>query len=949
MKLFNLGSFLVIFLSIVMFGCTRADRKTSSFSVSIPQKIQAQKVSALTESEERTLTHLIINVSNGDKLLKTQTWDSCRRCKTPTPIPLKVDLGDFESGPDRVVQILGVYEGGSGGSFYYGEEQKSFEGAQVELSIALKAIAASTMKQGRITGRYMTSPNGGPTGDVEIRFLPPGRKSMLLMTSPIVNGWFNFMIFSDIQFSYDIRESSGAMTSMFKDVNLNSSVFTDITSKPLARIEIPANQKTRYDENNNPTLETSDAESVVVGWFGDSASISGKKICYPTSRVAIEGRKLPTSSTESLYWDPLAAAGPTVVTVKGGTGYVTTPPQGCADSDRYNTALMFDAKRVDMGHDGFAGVQGSFRAMRVGSNSDSYDTLTSVTSDSVPATPTMTVAMKLLPGVTASLFDGFNVYKTIDPNFEWHGDGVPCAQLAENKIEGFTKVSHFGLSNSSPEFSFNFQAVITNNNPDVKMIAVCPYKGTTHYSGGVFLRSHSLYPQQQNNNTCTVNCGGPNTNPNNPPVQLRISKYFPRTLHTGGCTSFNAYFVDANGNRTGSSSVPVSFQIKNAGSILTMYNSNDWNCSNTPLGPLATIQPGSGDFFFNINLPAAQASLLLELSPLPVGFSANPTTATTYDYRNPNSTSAKRVSFVGTTMFPGGVCAPFVIQVTNYQGQVKTADANWTLTRSSTNLNPAFKIYDSESCGTEITNLTFSSGAIASKTIWGKFDSAATNTHADVIYSSSTHQIDEGGFSAIKSEIIANASPSGFAVMATHFKEGICQPFFIQPMHDGPNPQDKFPVVAPANISNVNLSITQISPNTGAAGGFYTNADCSTALSTFTFLSGHSVRLLYFKSSSPINGNFHITATGFSPSQSQYYMQEDLATKLELTLLDSSLLEGGICVPLILNPKNDANQLSKFSPGRAITFSTNQGGEFHTSPNCNSPINNGGVNRLVDV
>ncbi|MGE3760035.1 MAG: hypothetical protein AB7H97_19875, partial [Pseudobdellovibrionaceae bacterium] len=668
----------------------------------------------------------------------------------------------------------------------------------------------------------------------------------------------------------------------------------------MARVEVPAYRRGRYDGNSSTpsSYENSDAETIVVGWFGASSAVADKKVCYDTGRQDIS-YLFQSSSTTPLIWDPTKPPGASTVIVRGGTGFSSTPPPACAEDTRNFTSLYFDSKRMNWMHEGFGGFSGPFQVMRT---SQGYDTLASSTVTSSTSTSrSVSVSMKLLPGITASLFTGVHVFKTGNADFRWNEDGVPCAALNENRIEGFEKIASPGLSGSSRDFQFDFSSSVDGTGtPGIQMIALCPYKDGIVYNGGAFLKGHELFPytgsgpggsEGDGGNPCVGSNCGPQMSP---PAGIVISKHFPTNVHTGGCSRFYAYLVDANGNRTmNSSTETISFQVKKNDNLISVYGTEGDACSGTALSTLS-FAPNENERHFSV-LVSESTTISIKPHYLAGTTGFQTPTSSSFSYRDPSNLNNKKAHVLGPSGLVADQCYPFSIQVTDYMGIVKTPTEAWSLDLSVTDIN-TLKVYLNATCTNQVTStskLSFSAGVPATRIFYAKLSPTSTSGGAQTLrFYSSTLAIDEGGITVFPSSL-SSGSLTQFQLLGTSdFTLGLCHPIMLQPVQLASGAANA--VVPSAAITGLNFSVS----GSGASGTFHSSSTCADSAPT-GYPAGQGALVVYFKPLSSSPGVIAVGATNLTPSQANYHVQNISLppAKLAIRKKGGSLnkLEGDYC------------------------------------------------------
>jgi hypothetical protein len=270
--------------SIHNLGCTRKNSEKSNLQINLPQQITQNKLGV--QGGALTLGHVVINVSgSGMPGPIVINWDADGGKTAPSSFFVEAPQGD-----GRLVQILAVYKDSttSSMSFYYGDVMANFNSPDINLLIPVAAVGTSTIYDGQIAGRYLTSANDGPSGEIEIRFLPPGKPSLLIERSFMFHGWFSVFGLSGQSFSYQLK---GFGELFGGPVSLDSSAFAT-TSNTLLKLTLPV-----HNRSESSSVKPENPSTYVWGYFGDSNFTSSKKICADFSTALTKMYKYGTTNT----------------------------------------------------------------------------------------------------------------------------------------------------------------------------------------------------------------------------------------------------------------------------------------------------------------------------------------------------------------------------------------------------------------------------------------------------------------------------------------------------------------------------------------------------------------------------------------------------------------------------------------------------------------------------
>ena len=281
---------LMIVFAMTLLGCIRATSDKIKVGISLPS-VKSENGA----QSNQTLQHVIINITGSGMEPYLFTWDAHNATGSTNQFSF-----EFDSGTQRLVQALAVYVDTSTEmmSFYYGDANADFTNSSVNISLPIIKLDSGYNASGNISGRYLTSDTGGPTGPVKVTYKPSGKPEMIIERSYIYNGWFNLFGLSDVEFTYSLNDGTvlfGGPTKL-----LGSSRIPD-NSDTVLKLQVPLRRRSKGDG----TYEQSEPRVRVYGWFFDlgvsSTVQAGKKICKGTF-----GSTLPSFIKYSGTTDPLS-------------------------------------------------------------------------------------------------------------------------------------------------------------------------------------------------------------------------------------------------------------------------------------------------------------------------------------------------------------------------------------------------------------------------------------------------------------------------------------------------------------------------------------------------------------------------------------------------------------------------------------------------------------------
>jgi len=429
-------------LGLALTACTRAQQdEGSKVQISLPQKMISSKLSA--QSGVDILAHVAINVTGeGIRDPIVFNWDLHEESSTST-IPGQFTL-DVPSGSNRLIQVLGVYKNSvsSQMTFYYGDKTESFSVPEPPgVNIAISQIGSgSTITTGRVSGRYLTSANSGPTSLVDIKFKPGnGNPALIVDSGSIVNGWFSFFMLSGANFQYVMRRTGELLWE--QEVSLESTMFDPGQSAGAffdQRVKAFVPVHTTVDNRNNSLQYYSQEPEIYVwGYWGPGAT--GKKVCtsgIESSPATLKIKKYASSNlgaapaltithlispgdptpTIAALWDQGAPMGS--LKVKGGLNVSSGLCGGFADIPA-NQFLNFQKVTLNLldgpGNDSVAGFKGLFRL-------DASNQPFSISGDP------KTITGQVLPGITSEINE-LRLYKRVGTE-ELRLDSPDCFRIA---------------------------------------------------------------------------------------------------------------------------------------------------------------------------------------------------------------------------------------------------------------------------------------------------------------------------------------------------------------------------------------------------------------------------------------------------------------------------------------------------------------------------------------
>lgn len=458
-------------------GCTRPQSETSKIQIALPSLLTGSQ--SLTPEDK--LEHVVINVS-GEGILRPIlfTWNACQMC-TERSAPSSFAL-DVPSGSNRLIQVLAVYasETTKQMRFFYGDKLQNLVSAEESADIPITSVSAnSAIVSGQLAGRYLTSTTTGPTGPLLVTYTPPGKPSLIIERSFMVNGWFQVFGLAGLPLGY--RHASGGLL-FDKEVDLNDPAFTG--SEKILKASVPVHHRKQF-ENGAIQWALEQAQIYVYGFFGPGVDAT-KSVCKPTTFPSLTNLAKADSADGSvaLAAPPAVATMPSLAElvstsaplssyhIQGGSNANSTCTSASA-TDLYSTYLSFKTELIDgNGNDRSAGftVPFAWNANREPFHIDTSDP--------------RVLTGQVLPGVENE-FDGFQLFKRPTSESAFWIDKVNCLALATGAF-GFTPAGTGSFAAGARDFRVqsNISAAEIANGVSA---AICPTKAGQLAGPGVYI------------------------------------------------------------------------------------------------------------------------------------------------------------------------------------------------------------------------------------------------------------------------------------------------------------------------------------------------------------------------------------------------------------------------------------------------------------------------------
>ncbi len=491
-----------ILLCIISTSCSREDgdsKDTSKISISLPSVLSPMSQSKVSTLSATTLTHVSISATADDMMPVYFQWDTCRSCLFGSTAPDFFRI-EVPGGPNRLIQILAVYEGEGSTVFRYGDATLDARGGEVSLPILVSDVTSGSVVTGDIGGRYLSADlagiDAGPTDLIDIYYQPPRGPAMVISTSKMINGWFRVFGLTGTAFVYRLRNSGEVLWG--QPMSLDSFA----VSSKLAKIYIPTHVRSVSHGGGIYHHSHQDAQINIMGYWqksGATTNLSNRYICLdailgsPTNLTKLfnYSASLPppvSPNSNNPLQIVLGGAVPTAaellstatpygyIRVFGGNDNAASP---CNSLTPFQTKLVAGYSVIDAGNkDAVLGFDGIFQFTSptnlIQVNWDSANTEWDVIFNLLPSTETIAPKIKIFKK------SGFLSNQRIDR--------PDCF----NQMPGWTLV---GTYNTTPVLPISIPALANATGPGTALVA-CPYADAAATipipHGGKFFEAYNI-------------------------------------------------------------------------------------------------------------------------------------------------------------------------------------------------------------------------------------------------------------------------------------------------------------------------------------------------------------------------------------------------------------------------------------------------------------------------
>lgn len=410
-------------------GCERPTSEKSQVALQLPT-YKSETALACT----KCLKAIIVNVNseNFRTIVFNQKMDKFD--ESGTQLTSEVVL-DIPSGLARKIQILAIYLlADSTTEIQYGSAVVDLLVAEPPpITIALSSLGL--FKGGKITGRYLTVGDKGPTGNViiSVNHAASGM-NMDVGIGEVINGWFDFFASENFPMSY--RFESGIQIPEFQNIILNDLV--PLTGAVATNYRARIHRPSTYFVNRNSTWTLVNENSdIVYGFFGPSALVASKKVCIEHQSAASAFLSMASDSAGTL---PLTFdESDTAADVYGISGIDSAFDPECSLTA---PAALYTKDVISVRKNQFDGLGNDTAAAKAGAFSyimDSPNVRKFYMTGSAPAIYNFKALPGTFSGILTGNFDGFKLFSKANAA-NGGFDNLKCYPLWL-ETAGFTEVT----------------------------------------------------------------------------------------------------------------------------------------------------------------------------------------------------------------------------------------------------------------------------------------------------------------------------------------------------------------------------------------------------------------------------------------------------------------------------------------------------------------------------
>jgi hypothetical protein len=470
MRFSTLSLILLAIISSSNLSCTRAKSDNSQIVISVED---FKKTTSTTCT--KCLKFLAVNVS-GPGIPNTiyANLQHENFSEEGTQLTAGEIVLDVPSGEGRLIEMVAAYaETSAPITVSYGSQVTTISGTSNVVTIPLDSLGE--FRGGAIVGRYLTSTNSGPTGNVSIALRPkPNMPRFTLLKTSIANGWFNFFASENFKISYILDDG----TEIFSDVSLDENFKeTDLVGKTqVARVSRPTTYFEEVSGNWIQVIEEEHSDVVFGFFFANGLSDPNKKVCKEPGPVTLS--KLARNAAGSLLdYNPAPTAISDGVNVHGGTTCTLFPHKFTEDTISI-TSHQFNGE----GNDTAQSIHGAFTHKLNGTDMSKYTRTGN------------TFQFPVLPDLfgNGKLYNEIKIFSiTPEPASR---DNIRCDNTELSNL-GYSELTLTGVAAISTSANSNTISVTTANSIGANQhLVVCPAKdGQMNGFGGQYIGDITPY------------------------------------------------------------------------------------------------------------------------------------------------------------------------------------------------------------------------------------------------------------------------------------------------------------------------------------------------------------------------------------------------------------------------------------------------------------------------
>jgi len=389
--------------------------------------------------------------------------------------------------------------------FYYGDAMNvAMQSDLQKIPLSVSAMGVTQGAQGAIAGRLIDSDGTGVTGKVAIKIVPSrldGSQAppMIVSQTEIHGGWFEFIAFQGLKFSYVFDDGTPNGRDLLPGLNIDTVPTAGALPQNQAFITVPSAYRSLSSSGTEIQRTSWPGARFWIGFFGAGAPAT-HKACYDSGAGANMSYLYSSSAvgdTTQIQW---AGASPDATHAGVASGGIGVSNGDCdTAANAWNSWLKPMPLRLADGH-GVLGSRGPFRTI-TGSNGGPV--LLDTVHDGVSS---LTLKWGYLPGAAqGGRIDGVGVFRRVLPTAPSNNGGgrrdyevddlIACNKLTDPNF--FPANGPFQLVTQVPVTAALTQTTTLSgiNSSDFNsgkvQVILCPYSSgkTGYYNAGIDMNS----------------------------------------------------------------------------------------------------------------------------------------------------------------------------------------------------------------------------------------------------------------------------------------------------------------------------------------------------------------------------------------------------------------------------------------------------------------------------